>query len=132
VVVEAGLVDSTGWVPVDRTTLATAHERVFAIGDVCAVKLPAGGMLPKAGVMAERQGEVVAANLLAALEEHAGGQLFDGSGECFFELGGGHAMQMQGHFFRAVDERMEVSPPSAEALAAKEQFERERLKRWFG
>jgi NADPH-dependent 2,4-dienoyl-CoA reductase/sulfur reductase-like enzyme len=72
------------------------------------------------------------ANLLAALDGHAAGQFFDGSGECFFELGGGHAMQMQGQFFRAIDERIVVSPPSAEALAAKERFESERLKRWFG
>ncbi len=132
VVVEAGLVDAAGWVPVDRSTLATTHDRVFAIGDVCAVKLPSGGMLPKAGVMAERQGEVVAANLLAELDGRAGGRAFDGSGECFFELGGGKAVQMQGHFFRPLEERIEANPPSAEALAAKERFERERLERWFG
>jgi sulfide:quinone oxidoreductase len=132
VVAEAGLVDSTGWVPVDRSSLTTAHERVFAIGDVCAVKLPAGGLLPKAGVMAERQGEVVAANLLEALEGRAGGEQFDGSGECFFELGDGQAMRMEGHFFRPVADRVDAGPPGAEALADKERFERERLERWFG
>jgi sulfide:quinone oxidoreductase len=132
VVAEAGLVDSTGWVPVDRSSLATVHERVFAVGDICAVRLPAGGMLPKAGVMAERQGEVVAANLLEALEGRLGGGEFDGSGECFFELGDGQALRMEGHFFRPAADRVDAGVPSAEALAAKERFERERLERWFG
>jgi hypothetical protein len=93
---------------------------------------PAGGLLPKAGVMAERQGEVVAGNLLEALEGRAGGEQFDGSGECFFELGDGQAMRMEGHFFRPVADRVDAGPPSAEALADKERFERERLERWFG
>ena len=132
VVEEAGLVDSTGWVPVDRSSLATGHQRVFAIGDVCAVRLPAGGMLPKAGVMAESQGEVVAANLLEALDGRAGREEFDGRGECFFELGDGRAVRMEGHFFRHTADRVDAGLPSAEALAAKERFERERLERWFG
>jgi sulfide:quinone oxidoreductase len=34
VVREAGLANETGWVPVDRRTLAAARERVYAIGDV--------------------------------------------------------------------------------------------------
>jgi hypothetical protein len=39
---------------------------------------------------------------------------------------------MQGQFFGPVAERIELGPPTAEALAAKEQLERERLERWFG
>ncbi len=37
-VVEAGLTDSSGWVPVSPQTLATRFERVYAIGDVTAIK----------------------------------------------------------------------------------------------
>jgi sulfide:quinone oxidoreductase len=58
---EAGLSNETGWIPVDRQTLATPHDRVFAIGDVTAVPIPGRWktdvplMLPKAGVFAMRR-----------------------------------------------------------------------------
>ncbi|HEX2021125.1 MAG TPA: FAD/NAD(P)-binding oxidoreductase, partial [Candidatus Thermoplasmatota archaeon] len=60
----AGLAD--GWLAADPATLATAHPDVWAVGDCAGVKLANGKMLPKAGVLAEAQGRVVAANLAAA------------------------------------------------------------------
>jgi len=80
VVAEGGLVGDSGWVPVDPGTLATAHERVFAIGDVTAIKLPVGLMLPKAGVFAHRQAEAVAENVAAAITGRAARRRFGGSG----------------------------------------------------
>ena len=58
---EAGLANEAGWAPVDRHTLATKHENVFALGDVAAISIPgrwkpdAPLMLPKAGVFAHAQ-----------------------------------------------------------------------------
>jgi sulfide:quinone oxidoreductase len=132
VVQEAGLTDASGWIPVHPSTLDTAHPRVHAVGDVCAVKLPGAGFLPKAGIMAERQGEVVAARVLAALEGGASEREFDGEGYCFFEVGGGKAMQMEGSFFAEPGKRVRFSDPAAEAYALKVKFERDRLARWFG
>jgi sulfide:quinone oxidoreductase len=132
VVRDARLTDSTGWIPVDPATLATTHPNVFAIGDVAAVKLPGPGLLPKAGIMAERQGEVVGANLLAALSGRAPERRFDGVGYCFFEVGDRQAMQVDGTFFEAPERRTRFTVPSAEGFAAKQRFERERLERWFG
>jgi sulfide:quinone oxidoreductase len=69
VVGEAGLANEAGWVPVDRQTLATPHEHVFAIGDVTAVGIPGRWKpdvplpLPKAGVFAHAQALVVAHRL---------------------------------------------------------------------
>ncbi|MBI1847816.1 MAG: FAD-dependent oxidoreductase [Candidatus Rokubacteria bacterium] len=80
VVKEAGLAGDSGWVAVDPGTLATTHERVFAIGDVTAIKLPVGLMLPKAGVFAHHQAEAVAENIAAAITGRAAHQRFDGSG----------------------------------------------------
>jgi sulfide:quinone oxidoreductase len=133
---EANLTDATGWIPVNTANLATSHPRVHAIGDVAAVKLPTGGMLPKAGIMAEREGEIVAANLLAAygIAAHGkeGARAFDGRGHCFFEVGEHRAMRVQGEFFNEPAERTRFTEASSEDFRAKERFEAERLERWFG
>ena len=55
VVAEAGLTGESGWVMVDRGTLATRFPGVYAVGDVTMIKLANGLPLPKAGLMAERQ-----------------------------------------------------------------------------
>ena len=63
--------NEAGWIPVDRQTLATPHEHVFAIGDVTAVGIPGRWkpdvplMLPKAGVFAHAQALVVAHRIAA-------------------------------------------------------------------
>ena len=63
VVTEAGLVDDSGWIPVDRNTLDTRFPGVYAIGDVTGIPLKMGKPLPMAGVFAEREAEVVAHNI---------------------------------------------------------------------
>jgi sulfide:quinone oxidoreductase len=80
VVAQAGLTGEAGWVPVDKGTLATGHERVFALGDVTAIKLPVGLMLPKAGVFAHAQAEVVARNVAAEIRGDGQRRAFDGHG----------------------------------------------------
>lgn len=60
VVRSAGLLGVSGWIHVDATTLRTEHDGVFAIGDVTSIRLPGGKILPKAGVFAHHQAEVVA------------------------------------------------------------------------
>src|SRR6266545_3849852 len=52
--VDAGLAAAGGWVNVDRGTLETGQERVWAIGDCTAIGLTNGMALPKAGLFAER------------------------------------------------------------------------------
>ena len=80
VVKEAGLTGETGWVPVDKGTLETRYERVFALGDVTAIKLPVGLMLPKAGVFAHAQAEVVSHNVAAELAGDGRRRAFEGVG----------------------------------------------------
>jgi len=41
-VVDAGLTDQTGWVPVDPATMRTSHEGVYAVGDVTSIPTPSG------------------------------------------------------------------------------------------
>ncbi|HEY3215225.1 MAG TPA: FAD/NAD(P)-binding oxidoreductase [Candidatus Eisenbacteria bacterium] len=109
VVVEAGLADAAGWVPVDSTTLEiranAAASQVYAIGDLAGVPLPGRYdpslplVLPKAGVFAAAQGEVVAARLAAALRGEAAAATFDGRGFCYIEVGEKQAMRGDGSFF---------------------------------
>src|SRR5207249_3299126 len=69
VVRDAGLTDDSGWIPVNPYNLATRHEDVFAIGDITSIETPHGHApyLPKAGVFAQGQAEVVANNLAVSL-----------------------------------------------------------------
>jgi len=80
VVKATGLVQSGEWVAVDRETLATPFEGVFAIGDVTAIPLANGMMLPKAGVFAHGEAEVVARNIAAALTDAWPQWAFGGEG----------------------------------------------------
>jgi sulfide:quinone oxidoreductase len=132
VVREAGLTDASGWVPVDPRTLASSAPGVYAVGDVNGLKLPAGGMLPKAGIMAELEGEIVADRILASLGQSLKPKDFDGKGYCFFEAGEGRAMKVQGDFFGPTTDRVRMEAPSEEGFQAKQAFEAERLKSWFG
>jgi sulfide:quinone oxidoreductase len=128
----AGLTDDSGWVPVDPVTCATAVDRVWAAGDVTGIRLPGGGLLPKAGLFAEKQGRAAADGILAALDGRGEGGAFDGTGECFFETGEESAMLVKGAFYGDPKSRVTISDPSPDAYRAKLAFERDRLAEWFG
>jgi sulfide:quinone oxidoreductase len=102
---EAGLSNESGWIPVDRQTLATPHEHVFAIGDVTSVPIPGRWkpdvplMLPKAGVFAHAQALVVAGRIAAELRGGAATATFCGDGYCMLEAGEELAGVAFGDFF---------------------------------
>jgi sulfide:quinone oxidoreductase len=54
-VIDGGLVNSLGWISVDRFTLETRFPGIFAIGDINSIPLAIGKPLPKAGVFAYAQ-----------------------------------------------------------------------------
>jgi sulfide:quinone oxidoreductase len=72
VVRSSGLLGVSGWIHADPHTLRTEHEGVFAIGDITSIRLPNGKMLPKAGVFAHAEAEVVAAEIAADIGGKAG------------------------------------------------------------
>ena len=131
VVQEAGLTGEGGWIAVDPATLETAQPNVFAIGDVTRIPLPDGLPLPKAGVFAEAQAQVVARNIA---HRAAGGKRpepFDGVGRCFLEVGGGAAAMADGDFY-ARQRRIAMKQPSVLWHWAKVAFEKYWLWRWYG
>lgn len=95
----AGLTNESGWVPVDRHTLATQFPGVYAVGDVTVIPLKMGRPLPKAGVFAHGQAETVAHNIAREWTGRGEAKRFDGTGTCFIETGGGRAGMGSGNFY---------------------------------
>jgi sulfide:quinone oxidoreductase len=132
VVADSALTADGDWVSVDPGTLATRHPGVFAVGDVSQITLANGLPLPKAGIIAEREGTRVAAAIAAEVQ---GGELpppFDGHGHCFIEMGRSTAALVEGQFFAEPEPLVQLREPSAENAEEKRRFEAERLARWFG
>ncbi|MBI1723052.1 MAG: NAD(P)/FAD-dependent oxidoreductase [Gemmatimonadetes bacterium] len=127
---EAGLLAETGWVPVDRTTLETRFERVWGLGDVVGIPLALGKPLPKAGVFAQREAEVVAKNVACAITGKGKPDRFDGGGECFIETGYGKAGFGTGNFYAEPVPVVKLHRPSRYWHAAKVLFEKAWLRRW--
>jgi len=99
VVRDSGLVGESGWISVDRHTLQTRWPNVYAIGDVVAIPLTLGKPLPKAGVFAHAEGEVVARNIAHAIAGKGQPARFNGHGDCFIEAGDGEAGFGGGDFY---------------------------------
>jgi len=114
IVREAGLTNESGWIPVDRQTLATRHEHVYAIGDVTVIPIPGRWkpdvplMLPKAGVFAHAQALVVAHRIAAEIRGVAATDLFCGDGFCMLEAGQQLAGVAFGNFFGEPAPNVEV------------------------
>lgn len=128
----APMAGPSGWIEVDAHTLATRFPGVWAIGDCTMLKLPIGKPIPKAGVLAESEGLVVAHNLASRIAHKPETASFDGRGTCWIEIGDGLAMEGAGDFFAKPQPTMRPSEPSAVALRAKEAFVADRLREWFG
>jgi sulfide:quinone oxidoreductase len=128
VVRESSLAGETGWVPVDRGSLDTRHECVYAIGDVTTITLANGKPLPRAGVFAHREGLVVAHRIAATLSGREAQDTFDGVGYCWVEAGDGRAAFATGEFFAEPDPRLALRSPGRSWHAGKVLFERS----WIG
>lgn len=113
VVRDAGMCGESGWIPVDRGTLETRFPGIYAIGDVAGIMLTSiGRPLPKAGVLASNQAEVVAHNIAVAISGRGAIRQFSGEGQCFVETGDGRAGYGGGNFYADPAPQIELKPPS--------------------
>jgi sulfide:quinone oxidoreductase len=120
VVRESDLADAaSGWIPVDPKNMQTKHDRVYAIGDVAAVKLPSGMMLPKAATFAFGQAEIVAFNIASSVLGTEA-RSWDGFGECFIETGSGNAGYGSGSFYSMPKPVINLQIPSKELRERKD------------
>ena len=130
VVRNSGLLDASGWVPVDATTLQTRFPGVFAVGDVTAIRLPNGMFLPKSGVFADGHARVVAENIAAEIRGEAKAVQYKGHGFCHIEVGDGMAAYGSGNFYRIPAPSVTLEPPSQRFRQEKEELERTLLALW--
>ncbi|HEX19462.1 MAG TPA: hypothetical protein ENG78_01355 [Acidiferrobacteraceae bacterium] len=131
VVREAGLTGDSGWVSVDKQTLETRFPGVYAIGDVNGIPLAIGKPLPKAGVIAHGEAEVVAHNLVHEITGKGKPREFDGNGECFIETGDGKAGFGSGNFYAEPKPQIKLRQPSRILHLGKVAFEKYWLFEWF-
>ncbi|MBI5948909.1 MAG: NAD(P)/FAD-dependent oxidoreductase [Chloroflexi bacterium] len=131
VIAASGLAGPNGWIPVDRSTLRTRASNVYAIGDNTAIPLENGMLLPKAGVFAHGEAEVVAANIARRVHGDLREDAFDGHGTCFLETGGGKSGLARGDFYASPLPRVAMHRPRRTWHAAKIGFEQYWLRRWL-
>jgi sulfide:quinone oxidoreductase len=87
-------------------------DGVYAVGDVTAVPVAGGKMLPKAGVFAHGEAEVVAQRIASELAGDQPIAKFDGRGGCFLELGAGLAAHAIGDFYHADGPQVRMRRPN--------------------
>ncbi|MBM4386677.1 MAG: FAD-dependent oxidoreductase, partial [Deltaproteobacteria bacterium] len=121
------LADQSTYVPVDKHTLLTKYEDIYAIGDAAKITIAGGKALPKAGVFAHHQGEVVAERIIASIEGRNTDRKFNGDGSCVLETGGSGAGYAKGNFFTEPAPAVRMYPPFFGWHLAKIMFE----KWWF-
>lgn len=131
VVSASGLTNESGWVPVDRNSLETRYEGVFAIGDVTSIPLDVGLPLPKAGTFASGQAKAVASTIAARINSRGDAGSFDGFGECVIEIGNGRAGIGRGNFYATPLPSIKLRGPSRIWHWAKVWYEWRWLRRWF-
>jgi sulfide:quinone oxidoreductase len=131
VVAQAGLTHGKPWVHADRETLETGVPNVWAVGDCVSIPLSNGMWLPKTGVFANAQGEVVAARIADRLAGREPDAVFTGEGTCFVQTGQGRAAAISGNFF-AVPPEVTMGDETEAAYASKVAFESDLLGSWFG
>ncbi len=131
------LTNESGWIPVDRETLKTRFENIYAIGDVTAIKIPGQYKpdkplnLPKAGVFAHYQAEAAAESIAMEIKGQQPDKKFSGNGYCFIELGDGSAGFAKGNFFALPAPSVKIYKPGKIWHLGKIAFEKWWFYKWF-
>lgn len=99
VISKTDLVGNSGWIEVHRNTMETKFKNIYAIGDITFIPLEVGKPLPKAGVFAHYQAEIIAHNIAQKILQKNKFKTFNGYGQCFVEIGNGKAGYASGNFY---------------------------------
>ena len=130
VVRSSGLTAGSDWVAIDRHTMRTSANNVFAVGDVTEIKIGAFA-LPKAGIFAEEQAKVAAQNIIHEIGEAPQTASFTGHGYCFMEVGDRRAGYIAADFYNKDGPSFTLDPPTEENYEKKLEFERSRVREWL-
>jgi sulfide:quinone oxidoreductase len=114
VILHSKLAGENGWIPVNRSTLQTKFPNVYAIGDVTSITIPGKWkpdvtlMLPKAGIFAHLQAEIVAERISYEINGKVPKVEFCGDGFCMLESGEHSAGFAYGNFFGEPSPKIEI------------------------
>lgn len=125
-VVEASGLAVDGWIPVEKTNLATRFPDVYAIGDVTSAPVP------KAGIFAESAGRAVAEHLIVRRRQAGAAKPYDGAGSCFIEFGDHKVGRVDADFLTGPSVVAPFTEASLQGAEEKKEFASTRRLRWFG
>jgi sulfide:quinone oxidoreductase len=132
VIKNSGLVkEGQNWIDVDKFSLKTNYENVFAIGDVTEIKVDQMAVIPKAGIFAEGQAKSVSNQIINEITNQSHNEKFDGRGFCFMEIGSKKAGFLAADFYNITGPITRLDPPSEESYRKKLDFEKSRIKEWL-
>ena len=112
VIRKTDLAGNSGWVEVDNQSLETKFQNVYAIGDITHLKTETGTVLPKIGVFARQQGEVVAHNISRKMDNLEPDKIFEPHGKYFIEAGEGKASEIGGKFSGEENKEVKMKDPA--------------------
>lgn len=118
VLVASGLCEPGGWLEASPADGATRWPRVYAAGDACALALPSGGAVPKAGAFAAGLGRAAAESIAHALGAAAAPGRYDGRGACWFIAGRDRATRLEVELLRPEPPRSWLGTPTADGRRA--------------
>lgn len=132
VIKSSGLVkEGQNWIDVDKFSLKTNYENVFAIGDVTEIKVDQMAVIPKAGIFAEGQAKSVSYQIINEIANQSHNEKFDGRGFCFMEIGNKKAGFLAADFYNITGPITRLDPPSEESYRKKLDFEKNRITEWL-
>lgn len=126
--------EGQNWIKVDRFSLKTDYQNVFAIGDVNEIKVNENVAIPKAGVFAEAQAKVVSQQIIDDIlnnRDKLSSSKFDGKGFCFMEVGDMKAGYVSADFYNKAGPVTLLEPPSEESYKKKLDFEKSKISEWL-
>ena len=132
VIKSSGLIEEgQNWIDVDKFSLKTKYENVFAIGDVTEIKVDQMAIIPKAGIFAEGQAKSVSYQIIDEITNQLHNVKFDGRGFCFMEIGSKKAGYLTADFYDITGPITRLEPPSEESYKKKLDFEKSRIMQWL-
>ncbi|MBP2689323.1 MAG: FAD-dependent pyridine nucleotide-disulfide oxidoreductase, partial [Deltaproteobacteria bacterium] len=123
---ESPLIGASGWVEVDRHTMATRFERVYLRFGGC--RLDPAETRETASEGRDVRGErMVARNVIRDITGKGEAAAYDGRGECYVETGDGLTAYGEGRFYEDPVPNVTLHSPSSEWNDAKIRYEKEWL-----
>ncbi|MBI5022213.1 MAG: NAD(P)/FAD-dependent oxidoreductase [Ignavibacteriales bacterium] len=127
----SNMLDASGWIKVNKRTMQTDFNNIYAIGDCINIKMENGHILPKAGIFANNQAEVVAFNIAQELQENSDRKEFSGYGFFFLETGNGKASYLHGNLINTEKSVLSWTDPNVTLHWSKVVLEKYWLWRWL-